>query len=131
MKRTNFILLSSIFLLVIVYSGYYLIKLGFAENYKTNIGSFDYYILASRQAKDIVKATPSSITSYEYTFGDNGPIKETLYFKTTIDNTLKEKITQYLMAKNFINAKNNSVFLDSTQETEIHIELESIDIYSY
>jgi len=35
------------------------------------------------------------------------------------------------MAKNFINAKNNSVFLDSTQETEIHIELESIDIYSY
>lgn len=39
--------------------------------------------------------TPSSITRYEYTFGDNGPIKETLYFKTTIDNTLKEKITQY------------------------------------
>ena len=80
---------------------------------------------------DKQEIVPSSITRYEYTFGDNGPIKETLYFKTTIDNTLKEKFTQYLMAKNFINAKNNSVFLDSTQETEIHIELESIDIYSY
>ncbi len=35
------------------------------------------------------------------------------------------------MAKNFIKAKSDSVYLDSTQETEIHIELESIDIYSY
>ena len=131
MKRKNYILLSSIFLLVIVYSGYHLIKLGFAENYQTNIGSINYHILASEQAKEIVKVTPSSITRYEYTFGDNGPIKETLYFKTALDSTLKEKITQYLMAKNFIKAKSNFVFLDSTQETEIHIELESIDIYSY
>ena len=80
---------------------------------------------------DTQEIAPSSITRYEYTFDDNGPIKETLYFKTTIDNTLKEKFTQYLMAKNFIKAKSDSVFLDSTQETEIHIELESIDIYSY
>ena len=122
--KKNYILLSSIFLLVIVYSGHHLIKLGVAENYQTNIGSINYHILASGQAKEIVKVTPSSITRYEYTFGDNGPIKETLYFKTTIDNTLKEKITQYLMAKNFIDAKSNFVFLDSTQETEIHIELD-------
>lgn len=80
---------------------------------------------------DKQEIAPSSITRYEYTFGDNGPIKETQYFKTAFDSTLKEKITLYLTTKNFINAKNNSVFLDSTQETEIHIELESIDMYSY
>ena len=131
MKRKSFILLSSICLLVIVYSSYHLVKLGFAENYQTNTGSFDYYILASEHAKEIVKVAPSSITRYEYTFGDNGPIKETLYFKTTPDSTLKEKITQHLTTKNFITAKSDFVFLDSTQETEIHIELESIDIYSY
>ena len=77
-------------------------KLAFSENYQTSLDSFSYYFMASDSVEQIVEKLAQKPTLYKYTFGDNGPIRETLMFDQVLMESDREVIEESLTMVGFM-----------------------------
>ena len=112
--------------------GFHLLKLAFSENYQTSLDSFSYYFMASDSVEQIVETLAQKPTLYKYTFGDNGPIRETLMFDQVLMESDREAIEQSLAMVGFMpNLVSSKLFVSEDGSVTAEVLDDEILVLSY